>query len=141
MYDGKSTSAKNKDANRANYTELDTGQHQEVVSKMVQVVAIEGGKKGTIMHEKVDVMKSTSEDDAINQHKAVEQDINEETAVAKMLYEETYSNEKVVGKNTTENMMIDTEQYYNEHNMVLYKEVAKMVTFIDLDRTAGLLAT
>ena len=28
MYDRKSTSAKNKEANRANYTELDTGKHQ-----------------------------------------------------------------------------------------------------------------
>ena len=45
MYDEKSTSAKYMDANRANYTELDTGQDQEVVSKMVQVVAIEGDKK------------------------------------------------------------------------------------------------
>ena len=49
MFDEKSTSAKNMDANRANYSELDTGQHQEVVSKMVQVVAIEGGKNGTII--------------------------------------------------------------------------------------------
>ena len=54
-----------------------------------------------------------------------------------MLYEETYSNEKVVGKNTTEKMMMDTEQYYDEHNMVLYKKLVKMVTSIDLDRNAS----
>ena len=54
MSDEKSTSAKYMDANRANYMKLDTGQHQEVVSKMVQVVAIEGGKKGTIIQGEVD---------------------------------------------------------------------------------------
>ena len=44
---------KDEAANGDNYMEPDTGQHQEVVSKMVQVVAIEGGKKGTITHGEV----------------------------------------------------------------------------------------
>ena len=79
MSDEKSTSAKYMDANRANYTELDTGQHQEVVSKMVQVVAIEGDKKGTIMQGEVDDKKSTSGDDSIIQHVAVEHGPDNET--------------------------------------------------------------
>ena len=42
----------NMDANRANYVKLDTGQHQEVVSKMLQVVVAKDGKKGQLCTEK-----------------------------------------------------------------------------------------
>ena len=75
------------------------------------------------------------ENDVINQHKAVEDGIDEDTAVAKMLCEEIYSNEEVVVKNTTETMY--TEQHYDVHNMVLDNEVVRMVPSIDLDRTAS----
>merc|ERR1711888_273749 len=100
--DEKSTSAKYMDASRANYSELDTGQHQEVVSNMVQVIAIEGGKQGTIVLEKVDVKKSTLESNVTNQHTGVDPDIDKETAVAKLLFEGSYSNKEGFVKNTTE---------------------------------------
>ena len=85
MYDRKSTSAKNKAANRVNYMELGKGvQYKEVANGIVQVVATDDGKQGTIKPVKVDVKKFAS-----TQHKAVEKDIDKETAVARMLYEET----------------------------------------------------
>ena len=56
--------------------------------KLDEEVVTDGGKQGTIIQEKVDVEKSASENDAINQHKAVEEDIDKETAVTRMLFEE-----------------------------------------------------
>ena len=140
MCDGKYTSAENKDANRDNYMEPDTGQLKEVVDVMVQVVVTEGGKQGIIMQEKVDVEKSTPETEVINQHEAVEEDIDKETAVARTLYEEIYSYEEVIIKNTTEKVETkDTGQYYDTHDMIMVKDVRGEVIMmsIDLDRTAS----
>ena len=100
--------------------------------KLDEAVVTDGGKQEPIVQEKVDVAKSALEDDAINQHEAVKDDINEDTVevdaaeattveeqhnirpltpeevtktkdkVARELYEEIYSNRKVVVENITE---------------------------------------
>ena len=109
---------------RANYMALDTGQHQDMVSRMVQ---------------KVDVKKSTWGSNVINQHTGVDPDIDEETAVAKLLFESSYSNKEGFVKNTTENVMRDTGQYYDTHDMILVKDVRGKVIMmsISLDTTAS----
>ena len=141
MFDEKPTSARYMDASRANYSELDTGKHQEMVSKRVQKIALENGKQGTIALEKVDVKKSTLESNVINQHTSVEPDIDEETAVPKMLYEGSYSTKELFVKNTTEKVMMDTGQYYDTHDIFMDKdmrgEVVMMVPSTDLDRTTS----
>ena len=96
---------------------------------IVQVLVTDSGKQGTIIQEKVDVEKSDSENDVINQHEAVEEDIDEETAVARMLYKEIYSYGEVVVKNTSEKEMMDTGQYYDVHTMVLDKVAVKNTTW------------
>ena len=110
---------------RANYMALDTGQHQDMVSRMVQ---------------KVDVKKSTWGSNVINQHTGVDPDIDEGTAVAKMQYEG--SCKEVLVKNTTEKVETkDTGQYYGMHDIFMDKDmrgkVVMMVPSIDLDRTAS----
>ena len=89
---------------------------------MKQEVVTVDGKQETIIQDKVDVEKSTSENDVIIQHKAVEKDIDEETAVARMLYEGFYSYEEVIIKNTTEKVVMDTGQYHVVCNMVDVKD-------------------
>ena len=42
----------------------------------------------------------------------------------------------VISKNTSEKVMTDTGQYYDVHNMVLYKVVPKMATSIAWNTTA-----
>ena len=58
--------------------------------------------------------------------------------MARVLYEEIYSDREVIVKNTTEKETMDTGQYHVVYNMVDVKDkVVMMVTYIDLDRTAS----
>ena len=117
---------------------------------MVQVVALENDKKGTIVQgEEVD-KKSTSGNGTNILYKAVENDPDEETSPhPKSCTEPKFSRivpptSAMTGvaiiKNTTEKVeMKDTGQYYDTHDMIMVKDVRGEVimTSINLDTTAS----
>ena len=96
------------------------------------------------MQGEADDKKSTSGDDSIIRHVAVENDTDEETFPHPKFSRTAPKFSRIAPptsavKNTTENGMSDTGQYYDTHDIFMVKdergEVIMMLPSLDLNRT------